>query len=205
MPRSTDPQIRQATRDRLLRVAASEFAQVGFEQANINTIAERAGLGKGTIYLYFPSKHDLFLALLQAIAQRQLLAVRAALSVDGFQRQVEALVSAFVRLAMEDPDGFHVYMSALHGVNRAFQAEAMSTLRECVRVLGAVLAQQPAYRGLEPARLEVCALWLCSATASFVHTASVPGYNEYHLTALIQTLAQLCIHGLGNGLPDKAI
>jgi len=56
MPRILDEETRQATRDHILRQAASEFARLGFEQANINTIAERAGIGKGTIYLYF-SKH----------------------------------------------------------------------------------------------------------------------------------------------------
>src|SRR5215467_10153208 len=134
--RSTDPQAREATRDRLLRSAAHEFAQIGFDQANINTIAEQAGLGKGTIYLYFPSKRDLFLALLQSIATRQLAIVHAALtSQRTLQGQLEALWLAFVRLAMEDTEGFQVYMSALYGVNRAFQAEAVALLREYIALL----------------------------------------------------------------------
>jgi AcrR family transcriptional regulator len=182
-----------------LYVAASEFAQVGFEQANINTIAERAGLGKGTIYLYFNSKQELFLAVLRTIAQRQLTVVRAALGGGSFQQQLEALVSAFVRLAMEDSHGFHVYMSALYGVNRAFQAEAVKLLQEYVALLGKVLAQQPPYRHLDQARLEACALWLFSATESFVLAARVLGYNEYHLAGLTPTIAHLLIHGLGGG------
>ncbi len=197
MPRSTDPQIRQATQDRLLRMAAREFAQVGFEQANINTIAERAGLGKGTIYLYFPSKQDLFIALLRAIAQRQLAIVRAALLSGSLQYQVEALVSAFVRLAIEDPDGFHVYMSALYGVNRVFQAEAVRLLQGYIALLGSVLAQQPAYRQVDSARLEACALWLFSATESFVLAARALGYNDQRLAALTPTIAHLLLHGLG--------
>jgi AcrR family transcriptional regulator len=200
VPRSTDPQIRQATHDRLLRVAASEFAQVGFEQANINTIAERAGLGKGTIYLYFPSKQDLFLALLRAIAQRHLAAIHAALGGGNLQQQLEALVAAFVRLAAEDPDGFHVYMSALYGVNRAFQAEAVKLLQGYIALLRTALAQWPAYQRLEPARLEACALWLFSATESFVLAARVLGYSEQRLAALIPSIAQLLMSGLGGGM-----
>jgi hypothetical protein len=38
-----------------------EFARLGFDQANINTIAELAGIGKGTIYLYFENKRELFM------------------------------------------------------------------------------------------------------------------------------------------------
>ncbi len=53
MPKIVDEQMREATRRRILRVAASEFARLGFDQANINMLAEQAGIGKGTIYLYF--------------------------------------------------------------------------------------------------------------------------------------------------------
>jgi len=197
VPRSTDPETRQATYDRLLRVAASEFAQLGFEQANINTIAERAGLGKGTIYLYFPSKQALFLALLRAISQRQIATVRAALGSGNLQHQLEALVSAIVWRVIEDPEGFHVYMSALYGVNRAFQAEAVRLLQEYLALLGAALAKQAPYRRLEPASLQAYALWLFSASESFVLAARALGYNEAHLTALTPTITHLLLKGLG--------
>ena len=72
MPRILDAETRQANRDRILHEAAGEFARLGFEQANINVIAERAGIGKGTIYLYFSSKRELFIAMLQSIAERQI-------------------------------------------------------------------------------------------------------------------------------------
>ena len=49
MPKVVDEQMREATRHRIMRVAASEFARLGFDQANINVIAEQAGIGKGTI------------------------------------------------------------------------------------------------------------------------------------------------------------
>jgi AcrR family transcriptional regulator len=56
---------RQETRARLLAAAAEEFARVGLERANIDAISLAAGYGKGTIYNYFPSKEELFLAVVQ--------------------------------------------------------------------------------------------------------------------------------------------
>ena len=163
MSRSTDPQARQAMRERFLRAAAQEFAQAGYEAANINVISEQAGAGKGTIYLYFPSKRDLFLALLQAIAERQLAVVRAALEQrQTLAAQLEALYLAFVRLAIEDAEGFQVYMSTLYGVNRAFQQEATRLLHEYVSVLSAVLSQAAPGRQLEPSWVKTRALWLFS-------------------------------------------
>ncbi|MDE3069912.1 MAG: TetR/AcrR family transcriptional regulator, partial [Acidobacteriota bacterium] len=56
-------QTKEATRERLLEAAAVEFAARGLEGANINEISLAAGLAKGTVYNYFPSKEALFLAV----------------------------------------------------------------------------------------------------------------------------------------------
>lgn len=197
MSRSTDPQARQAMRERFLRAAAHEFAGVGYEAANINVISEQAGAGKGTIYLYFPSKRDLFLALLQTIAERQLAVVRAALEQhQTLAEQLEALFLAFVRLAIEDTEGFQVYMSTLYGVNRAFQQEATRLLHEYVALLSAVLARAIPGRKPVPSNVQTRALWLFSATESLVLTARVLGYREQDLSALAPTIATLLLRGL---------
>lgn len=49
----------------ILAAARAEFASKGFTNATVDDIADRAGIAKGTVYLYFPSKSDLFLALLE--------------------------------------------------------------------------------------------------------------------------------------------
>ena len=197
MRRSTDPQARQATHNRILHAAAGEFARLGFEQANINVIAEQAGLGKGTIYLYFTNKEELFRVMLQTIAQRQLAAARTALgSSNHLRQQLEALFGAFVRLATEDTDGFHVYMSALYGVNRAFQNEAVFLLREYIALIAGVLAQANRGKPLGRAELEARALWVFSATESLVLAAKALGYSEEHLLTQAPLLTELLLHGL---------
>lgn len=44
------------------------FAERGFAAARLEDVAERAGVSKATIYLYFDSKADLFAAILRDIA-----------------------------------------------------------------------------------------------------------------------------------------
>ena len=43
----------------ILDAAAELFAERGFEGASIQDIAQKAGVGKGTVYLYFKTKDDL--------------------------------------------------------------------------------------------------------------------------------------------------
>ena len=51
--------IKQETRGKLLQAAAQEFAEQGYDKANVNRIAENAGYSIGTLYNYFPTKREL--------------------------------------------------------------------------------------------------------------------------------------------------
>jgi AcrR family transcriptional regulator len=64
MPR-VSADTKQATRAKLLAAAGEEFARVGLQRANVDAISLAAGYAKGTIYNYFPSKEELFLAVVE--------------------------------------------------------------------------------------------------------------------------------------------
>lgn len=51
-------------RKRVFDAAVEEFSSKGFNAANVNTIAKNAGISIGSIYSYFDSKEELFLAVL---------------------------------------------------------------------------------------------------------------------------------------------
>lgn len=201
MPKIVDEQMREATRQRIMRVAASEFARLGFDQANINVIAEQAGIGKGTIYLYFENKRDLFLAMLRSIAQAQLTVIRAAIAPDGSLRQrLERLFRAFARLSQEESDNFNVYMSALYGVNRAFKAEATGLLRDYVAVIALMLEQSQARGEIRTQHIEAAALMVLSLTESYVLSARVLGQSEHNIVQQAGQVAELILRGLSTSI-----
>lgn len=197
MPKIVDEQTREATRRHLLRIAAGEFARLGFDHANINTIAELAGMGKGTIYLYFQNKRELFLAMLRAISQAQLATVRSALAVDGtLQERLERLFRAFVDLAIENEDNFNVYMSALYGVNRAFQDEATRLLRDYLAVVALLLEESQVRGEIQCADIDASALMVISLTESYVLSARVLGQTTQQIARQAPHVALLILRGL---------
>jgi AcrR family transcriptional regulator len=56
---------KEARPSEILEAALSVFAEKGFAAARMDDIAARAGVSKGTIYLYFPSKEAVFKALVR--------------------------------------------------------------------------------------------------------------------------------------------
>jgi AcrR family transcriptional regulator len=115
-------------RQRLLETAAWEFARIGFERAAVDRIAERAGVAKGTVYLYFESKAALFRSVLgelhRRLAEIWLSGAPASDPVEGLR----GLIRSQLELADEAPDLFRCYTSALFGVNRDFQQDALAIL-----------------------------------------------------------------------------
>jgi AcrR family transcriptional regulator len=109
-----------AREERILNAASDLIAHYGYDKTTVSDIAHEAGVSKGTIYLHFNSKDDLFEALLQ----RELLNYTQA-----WLDYIEAL-----------PDGGTIgalYRAALHALNSTPLMSAM--LRRDQRVLGSYL------------------------------------------------------------------
>src|SRR5262245_11050884 len=53
-----------ARSEAILETAADLFGEFGYNAVRMEDIAARAGVAKGTLYLYFKNKDDLFLALI---------------------------------------------------------------------------------------------------------------------------------------------
>ena len=60
----------EARPEEILEAALQEFTERGFEAARVEDIAKRAGISKGGVYLYFPSKTALLEALIEARVAR---------------------------------------------------------------------------------------------------------------------------------------
>ncbi len=53
--------------DQILAAAFEEFAGKGYAETRVDDVAQRAGVAKGTIYLYFKNKEMLFRAVLRSL------------------------------------------------------------------------------------------------------------------------------------------
>ena len=60
--RPRDAGLRQRRCEEILDTAARNFAEHGYQDADMQELADTLGVGKGTLYRYFPSKEGLFLA-----------------------------------------------------------------------------------------------------------------------------------------------
>ena len=63
--RPKDPDLETRRKAQILAAAATAFAELGFAGTQVQTIADRLGVGNGTVFRYFPTKKALFLAAVE--------------------------------------------------------------------------------------------------------------------------------------------
>lgn len=82
MTKAAKPKFRRRSQERpdeLLDAALDLFIEQGFSATRVEDIATRAGLSKGAVYLYYPSKD----AILEALVRRGIVPIVAAVEAMG--------------------------------------------------------------------------------------------------------------------------
>lgn len=136
----------------LLDAALDVFFEKGFAAARLEDIAARAGVSKGTVYLYFNSKEDVFDALIRAIPVANVEQVRA-LAGDPTIPADELLgrVLRFIGTLIRDPRMIK-FPRLIVGEAANFPKLAETYKREVIS-RGAAILTRIIERGIEEGRL----------------------------------------------------
>jgi AcrR family transcriptional regulator len=104
----------------VLDAAATAFAHAGFADTSMDDVATTAGVTRLIVYRNFPSKAELYRAVLERVAGR----LRDEFDVvTGMPDQGRAVARALLRVAREQPDGFRLlWVHAAHEPNFASYA-----------------------------------------------------------------------------------
>lgn len=102
--RRVDEDLWDRRSDEILDVAATLFAERGFAGADTQELADRVGVGKGTLYRYFPSKRDLFLAAADRAMRRLREYLDGVATRDDPLDQIAAAIEAFLGFFDEHPE-----------------------------------------------------------------------------------------------------
>jgi AcrR family transcriptional regulator len=130
-------------RPMVLDAALRLFVEGGYRGTSMEAIATAAGVTKPVVYDCYPSKEELFRALLEREESRLLAAIGGALPTDINPRDVEgALASGFEAIftaAIAAPDSWRVLFESEHGAERAVARRARAGRRLVVDQLAGLV------------------------------------------------------------------
>lgn len=189
---------RSKRRAQLLSVAKDVFSANGYHSTAMDEIAERAGVSKPVLYQHFPSKLELYVALLDNHVEELVTSVKVALaSTPDNKQRVHAAVGAYFDFVNDNTGAFRmVFESDLRG-EPAVQHTVDRATSESVRAITGTIT---ADAGLDEERARLLAVGLVGlsqVSARFwMDNPSSIGRDE--AVALTATLAW---RGIGAGFP----
>jgi AcrR family transcriptional regulator len=144
----TDQSVSERKRTAILDAARAVFSRQGYAATAVNDLAEAAGIAKGTLYLYFESKEDLYLAALaRDLADLSARARTEMARAQTFREKVGAFLSVRVEYAKAHEDFLRIYLAEyggmfvraapirneLHRLSRASMRHLTSAAEDAVR------------------------------------------------------------------------
>lgn len=192
MPKIVD---RIARRAELSSAAMAVFAERGVAGTTISDIVKAAGVAQGTFYLYFDSKSDVVVAVVDQIADMMLVAIEAAVSTAG-ATAVEKLLGLRDVLTGFDADRGAVELAdfihrpenrALHDRLTGHLATRMVSLVEEIVVQGVA-------EGVFDVPDPHAAAWFVGAGLQGVELAGTPAAQ---MPAAIEAATTLALRALG--------
>jgi AcrR family transcriptional regulator len=194
----------------ILDVAFELFLERGYKGTSMDAIARGAGVTKPVVYSCFPSKSELFLALLDREEQRMLERLGLALAAGTRQEDLEETLTAgftsVLRAVIDTPEA---YRMALLGGGDADTLIDARVRRGRERQVSAVAAMAGAWLEslIPPSQLDMTARFIGQTLVSIGEGGvrmmlTSPG--EWTPESLGRALGKLAAHGcaaLGEGLP----
>ena len=149
---------RSARRTQLLGAAREVFVAQGYHAAAMDEIAERAGVSKPVLYQHFPSKRDLYLALLEQHTDELVAATREALATTADNKQrVAATMAAFFAFIDSESESFRLVFES-DFTNDPEVRELLDRMqRGCAEAIAEVIEEDT---GLPAAEAELLAIGL---------------------------------------------
>lgn len=183
-------------RQQLLQVGAALFAERPYEEVWVEQVARRAGVSRGLLYHYFPTKRDFLLGIVAAEAERMQHVMVAHPDRPAAERLTLA-VDAYLSYAAAHPNGFRAF-------HRAAQSDAeVRAIKEeyLARTESAIIAGLASDAGIPPEALRIVARgWMAFVVEACLQWLDRPALDRERLRELcVRTLLGAVAAGPGAG------
>jgi AcrR family transcriptional regulator len=196
---------RDQRRIQLLDAASEVFASKGYHAAAMDDIADAAGVSKPVLYQHFPSKLDLYLALLDQSCERLAEVVEEALaSTEDNADRVIATVAAFYEFVSSESGDFRfIFESDLTG-DRSVQQRLSQVNAEISDAIAEVIAEDTSLPVQQAKLLAVCLVGIAQVSARYWISGGTSAITLDEAKHLVSNLAWRGISGFPLTEHEKA-
>jgi AcrR family transcriptional regulator len=183
----------------ILEAARSVFATKGFSEATVDDIANAAGVAKGTVYLYYRSKRDIYLSALKFGIQQMHAALEEQLKAESTtEGKLRALIAVKLAYFDENRDFFKIYYSELGNLcihPGAIDSEFKTLYLEQAKVIESILKEGARRKVLRAVRAEQAAFAISDIIRGVI-TQRLLGWSKSKTTQDVDFIFDLIWKGI---------
>ena len=193
-------------RQTVLRRAIELFAEVGFRQADVQVIADRAQVGKGTVYRYFGNKQQLFWACVLDVMHRLEDHLAASIEdVDGSLRQLRCIGRAYAGFFDAHPERLEIFVQDRAEFRGSAPEEIVEYHRQLIDRFSGIIERGVAAGEIRPLDVKATIIAMGGLLYGSVVQACHVGIDAA-LTELVDHAIEIFLHGIrapGAAMPDE--
>lgn len=104
--------VREQRRQSILKAARKLFFEKGFKNVTVESIARKANISKGAVYLHFKSKDEIYTHLLLSEVDRHQKLIRSIVDENGkASESIKKIALSYVEFFLNDPELFRILMN----------------------------------------------------------------------------------------------
>jgi AcrR family transcriptional regulator len=181
-------------RAQLLEVARKVFGSSGFHAVSMETVAKEAGVTKPILYDHFPSKKELYLALIDAdLAMLHDQVQKALLAPTGNRQRIRESFQAYFDFVDEHAEGFRLLMQGAVGAEEEFR-QRVAGVRDQILAEVAALIVRESHGSLDSEHAEIVALALIGMVETVAQRE--PGGPTQKRREAVDVLVRLAWRGI---------
>jgi TetR/AcrR family transcriptional regulator len=186
--------------ERTIAQSAKEvFAERGYQRATLEEIAQRAGMSKATIYLYYRNKDDLFLHVVEDLVNRAIAATaQEATTARSPLEKLYDMVRSKVEFYEQERAFFRIYLNEKQGLEVAPKTPHKQAIRDMylqgVQTLADVVQEGISAGVLRPLESRRLALFLQEMISTVVEQR-ILGQLDTSVEADVELVLNLFLHG----------
>jgi AcrR family transcriptional regulator len=136
------PEDLEAKRNQILDAAMACLHESGFARTTMSDVAKQAGIGRGTVYWHFPSKDELFLAVVQRETDKLNAEVEPLLAAPlPAAEKLELMITATFHMYESVPHLFKAFLSILTGAGEELEQRLEGLLADTYRLYNGVVTE----------------------------------------------------------------
>jgi len=196
----TDQSVSDRKRTSILEAARTVFSRKAYAEAAVDDVAEQAHIAKGTLYLYFKSKEDLYLAALVSDLRAMSADARGQMeSASGFRDKLRAFFTVRLDYCRSHENFLRIYL-AEYGtmfVRGPIHRELQQLLRDNIRYVAQVVEEAVASGEIRRVSAPAVAAAVFDMSRGLIERRLL-GWKEFRAPDEIEFSIDLLWSGIGN-------